>query len=441
MKAARYVKLPTMNMNSDPINFNSIELAKSIAASFFERIDIKAFFEGERGIENNSWNPLSINTGYPCLLILFAELERLFPNEGWEKKIHAYVLKIKESIETQPISNISFLDGLTGCCFAIQQASSHGARYSKILQTLNEYILKHLEKTYLITIKNNLRKQIPLRIDLYDLFHGIVGIGVYCLKNFEHPSFRLWASEITEILIRYTLPVVKNGIEYPGWCLDNEEDILNYGFKEIPKKRYFDISLSQGVTGVLAFLAIVHHRGLKISGLRESICRLADWLLHVSIREGERFYWQKEFSVQEISSDDVCEEGWEYGTPGVARVLYLAGTTLGDQALLKNAERAFFSFFEDQSTHLKKDDFSFATGTAGIYLLTKLMARDTHSLLLKEKAELFYSMLAEQMLSVREKVDQQHHYGILKGLSGSLLALMSTTDKSEWYTPFLIDWI
>ena len=57
--------------------------------------------------QDHPWADLSFSGGYPAILLLFTELDRLFPDEKWDLAAHVYVVKIKEMIEKQGIGNFS----------------------------------------------------------------------------------------------------------------------------------------------------------------------------------------------------------------------------------------------------------------------------------------------------------------------------------------------
>ena len=422
----------------------AIEKVKTIALSLSDPSAVKEASSADRSQENG-WDDLSISSGYPGPLLLFAELQRVFPNEAWDRVVWDYVVKITQSIESKPISNLSLFNGLTGCCLAIQQASLDGTRYQKVLKPLHDFILKHIESTYLVPIRCCLKRGGPVRMDLYDLRHGIVGLGVYCLRNFDIPSFNYMAGEIISTLIPFTLPARVNGYEVPGWHLDQEE-AMKYGEEDFPSQRYFNLSMLHGITGVLAFFSIAFKRGVRISGMEEAIRRMISWIQQKRRTVDALYYWDKGVSFDDettarCSPLALLNEGWDCGTPGVARALSLAGMALNDDALTHDAVESFHSVFEKNRRVELSSDPSFSTGTSGLYLLTHLMARDSNSLFLKEKSVFLHDQLLKQLEEYA--VDKEgERGGILTGIQDLVLTLLSPENGTfSWHTPFLIDWI
>ena len=81
------------------------------------------------GTTQNRLKDPSLGRGDAGMLLLYAALQQ-------EGIAHSYVMKIKETIEVDGISDLSLFNGVAGICFALQQASLEGYRYQKMLGTL-----------------------------------------------------------------------------------------------------------------------------------------------------------------------------------------------------------------------------------------------------------------------------------------------------------------
>lgn len=92
------------------------------------------------------WSDLSLSNGYPSLLLFFSMLERLGVVEDGKAISHVYVLKIKEAIEAQGLADLSLFGGVSGICFALQQASSEGGRYQRMLHNLHAFLLERVDR-------------------------------------------------------------------------------------------------------------------------------------------------------------------------------------------------------------------------------------------------------------------------------------------------------
>ncbi|KPK32922.1 MAG: hypothetical protein AMS24_02800 [Chlamydiae bacterium SM23_39] len=430
----------------------SIEIVKAIAKSLYDPSKIMKDIiianrllnlEGKKNIE---WNDLSISSGYPGGLLLFAELQKLFPNEEFDGIVYDYIVKIIKSIESKPISNLSLFNGLTGCCFAIQQASLDGTRYQKVLKPLHDFIIKHLESTYLIPFKSNLKPGFSIRMDIYDLMHGIIGVGFYCLKNLEIPSFNYLVGEIISTLLNLKWPVIVNGYKVPRWYLDQGE-AMKYE-EEYPSQRYFNLSMSHGITGVLAFLSLAHQKGYIINGMEEVIVYISTWIQQKRRKVDNLFYWDKGISFSDetthtCSSPVFWSDAWDCGTPGIARTLYLTGLTIKNEELIQYALQSFISVFDkNRLIELPKNPF-FSKGTSGLYMLTNLMARDSKSTFLEQKTIVLKDILLNQLSEYTpQDYQNKNSLDILNGIPGALLTLLSSEyELKSWYSPFLIDWI
>ncbi len=78
-----------------------------------------------------SGNFLTISSGWPGLLLLFSELDRSFPEEGWDQSSHFCVLRIEEALERFELTDLSMLQGITGISFALEQGSKNLTKSGK----------------------------------------------------------------------------------------------------------------------------------------------------------------------------------------------------------------------------------------------------------------------------------------------------------------------
>jgi lantibiotic biosynthesis protein len=149
-------------------------------------------------------------------------------------------------------------------------------------------------------------------------------VGAYLLGQGDDAALlaileRLVAlSRETEGLPRWHTPAEASG----GWMRSTyPEGHLNCG-------------LAHGIPGPLALLSLAKLQGTAVPGLEEAIDRIADWLTAHCVRDAWGVNWPS--AVPLIRSDDRLipgeheglagtHAGWCYGSPGVARALWLAG--------------------------------------------------------------------------------------------------------------------
>ncbi|RBN36240.1 lantibiotic biosynthesis protein, partial [Priestia megaterium] len=76
----------------------------------------------------------------------FGELDRQFPDSGFDLVAHNHLVEVQKVIERQGVNSISMFGGITGVAYATLYISHNYERYSRFLQVLNNFILMQLEK-------------------------------------------------------------------------------------------------------------------------------------------------------------------------------------------------------------------------------------------------------------------------------------------------------
>lgn len=442
-----------------------LDLIKSIADKMRKPLLVKEIIldpnnnNPDSFLNHSLWDDLSIAGGYPGILPLYVELDKLFPEEGWNLVAHDYVLHTVKVIETGGVGRLSLFGGIAGVCFYLRQASKNESRYKKVLHKLDDILLEGLSNSHLQPLAKQLNQQLPCYPPLYEEMQGLSGIGLYCLMNKEKLPFKDMIQKIIRLLISLTHPITIKGKTVPGWYVAPEAFFLDEDRIRFPNGN-FNLGLSHGITGVLAFLSIAMLQGIEISDQRRAIETVAHWIQMKRKKYKNRFFWDTMISFEEeVSGDFIVEhksrDAWCYGTPGVARALYLAGKALQNESIQECALETFISIFASTREEWNLPGPTMCHGIAGLLIITQLMARDTNTPFLMEKV----TKLRELLLSyynpssffgfrniqpLRGKgseyawVDQGD---ILEGVSGILLTLLSLhTDNYRWHLPFLIDW-
>jgi lantibiotic biosynthesis protein len=431
-----------------------LENSKTAASSFFN-------------------NPISLANGYSGLILLFSVLDDHYPGEKWDFICHHYVLKIKEIIETQGIANLSLFEGIAGCAFAIQHASKEENRYKKLLIRFNEFLFNKMNDAYFFTLQEKFDLGLPIMPNAYDLMSGICGIGLYTLKNLENPQAFSCLQSILKHCINLTHDIKVGAYVLPGWYAPK-----HYQFTDVDQQAYpkgnFNLGLAHGISGPLAFLSIAALHDIKIEGQLEAIKKITSWLFSKrKLHQGMNFWPNRinfeEEALKQESTNQSSLEAWCYGTPGVARALYLAGKALNDDKMQKKAVDAFYDLCQRPYLESFYSTSSFCHGTAGLLTLTQLMVRDTNSPKLDDLADTIektilnfydssYPMGFKEKRSLLQKqkllyipfavasgdnniqYEEMNQIGLLDGIAGILLALISKKSGCfSWTFPLLIE--
>lgn len=152
------------------------------------------------------WDDLSIANGFPGILLMFAELDRLFPEEKWDVVVNDYVIKIKESLEVEMNNSISIFEGIAGINFALMSASRHGTRYRKLINTIDNYLILKFNELHNF-LKQKVENFINDRVSFayYELMSGIIGVGIYALQHIDRNIF----SKVLEDILHLTISMTK----------------------------------------------------------------------------------------------------------------------------------------------------------------------------------------------------------------------------------------
>lgn len=404
-----------------------------------------------------SWNDLALADGYPSILLFFAELQRLgMVDENHENIAHQYVLKIKEALEKKGCEHFSLFGGISGICFALQQASCNGKRYQRMLDGLHNYLFQNIERVYLEPFRHNLNHHKPIFAFFYDPIQGICGIGRYLLEMLSFPHFFEVTQEIVQLLVRFTHPITIDGKSIPGWY-SSPEDPLNSNHGSNHPRGNFNLGLAHGVTGALAFLAIALLRGVEVKGQREAIQNIASWLCEKSFLEQNTIQWPSlitwEEEVEKMPPMKLpCKDAWCYGSPGIARSLFLAGNALQNEQLKSFAAKAFRDVFFRPQSDWGLPGPMLCHGIAGLLLISRSMAKEKECQDLipkvKELEKTLLSFYTPDALYGFQDVEpckngmtaQINKVGLLSGATGVFLTLLTADNsQSKWHLPFLID--
>ncbi|MGG0814134.1 lanthionine synthetase C family protein [Paenibacillus alvei] len=420
------------------------DLVKSICTSEKNRIEHQNDF---------IWDEISLASGYPSASILYGRLGTIFPRDEdqFNRGAHHFLLKTQEAMRNAEGVSLSLWSGLSGIGFAAYLLSNDGKKYRKLINQINELLVRyghiHLQKA-----KENIRTGVYFQD--YDVISGWSGIGRYLLLFSDIPDVRGLLNDVLEYLILLSNDKMEKGCSIPGWYIPAEH--LPSHQQEIYAKGYFNLGLAHGIPGPLALLAIAYNQNIRVSGQKEAIEQYSKWILNWKIESDFGVQWPLVVSYGEVNlhEDDNQKnrEAWCYGSPGVARSLWLAGKALGDISLQTLATDAFIAIFKKPIENWSIYSPSICHGYAGLLKLTHQMYLDTGN------TELFtcYRNLLEDILGkfdpssafgfqdvYRDSKTTKYldYLGILDGVTGiamTLLDAIAPQKTKDWGMCLLI---
>jgi lantibiotic modifying enzyme len=396
------------------------------------------------------WAPSGFALGYAGLALLWGQLDRCLPGEGWDAVAHDHLEIAAEGAATQTYLQTGTFGGLGGLAFVAWYLSRSGTRYQRLLATLHQNLIRKLKP--LITQLRAQREGVA--VNAYDVISGLSGVAAYLVSRLDSPEAESTLNDLVRCLVE--LSREENGL--PRWHtpphLSSSDDFM---LRQFPNG-YLNCGLAHGIPGPLGALALAFLAGLRCDGLEEAIDRLASWLECNRLDDSWGINWPTGVGLLPLgdpvgriapsSSSPQAQAGWCYGSPGVARALYFAGLALRKQEYCDLAVGAIEAVLRRPITARLIDSPTFCHGVAGLLEIVLRFANDTGAPVLQAGAE----TLTEQLLSLHEpqsllgfrsmelegkRVDQP---GLLDGAPGVALVLLAASCEiaPAWDRIFLL---
>lgn len=393
------------------------------------------------------WDPASTARGSAGVAILFGYLDVCFPNQGWDAAARQHLEFAAHAIESRSFHSPALFGGLSGTAFAAWCLSHNGSRYCGLSAALDAALFPAVA---------GLAEQVASATDgvanhNYDVISGLSGAGAYLLCRRELPVAR---NSLMGVL-RSLIALSEDGADVPRWytpaslmsdekmALQNPGGVLNCG-------------LSHGIPGPLALLALARMHDVDVEGLDLAIERLANWLAAHRTDDSWGVNWSSvvplertaDGSLKPVADRRPTHAGWCYGSPGVARALWLAGKAIACQDYCDLALAAVTAAITKPVKARFLPSPTLCHGVAGLLQVTLRFAVDTGLPVFQQAAseltaELLGAYEPESILGYRSveaggcRVDNP---GLLDGAPGVSLALLAASCPAEpiWDRLFLL---
>jgi hypothetical protein len=371
--------------------------------------------------------------------VLFGQLDRVYPDRGWDVAAHecikVSVRRIEETGNTQP----GIFNGLGGLAFTAWSLSKGGTRYAGLLANLDDRVTRGA----LGLAEQFTAKPYDRPIHEYDIISGLAGITGYLLLRKDEPAIAEALPRILEALVAFC----GTGPAGPNWFISPESLSPSMLVDAFPTGMY-NLGLAHGIPGPLAVLALAYDAGQRVEGQLEAIETVGHWL--ADHRSEDK--WGPGWTIgveREPDPGHPAHNAWCYGSAGVARALWLAGRAIGDDLLCADALEAMDAIYRRPSNVRGIDDSpGLCHGVGGLLQLTSLfaaeatVARDTAVPAEVTAAGAFEEEAARQVERLLELFDPElstgyyaleaggvrsESVGLLDGAAGAALALLAAT--------------
>jgi lantibiotic modifying enzyme len=398
------------------------------------------------GLITHTLSPLTLSHGYPSLCILFSELGIMDNENSWLEYSNMYVNKIANLISERGIPGASLFSGTAGIALAIKIASIEGKYYTKLQESLNDYLYDQIDG-----ILDNLNhKKSPEMFD-YDVMEGLAGISNYLLSIDNDIKNEIYLKKILDYFVYLSGHTEYKNSEVPKWHILNE-NLFTEDEKDNYENGILNLGLSHGIPGPLLILSKAYKRGIVVNGQYGAIKRIVNDLLKLKNQDDNN--WGGMISIESYMSknsaiNEPTRSAWCYGTPGTAFSLLFAAEALNDNDLYDLSKQAMIDLIgKDQKIYSP----TFCHGYAGISYIYKRFYEKTNEIKFFEESQRLKDKILEffddtnpfgfyDVERMDDTVLQLNSIGILQGVVGTLLCLLSFEDNStaSWETAFLLD--
>jgi hypothetical protein len=382
------------------------------------------------------WSGLPLSEGHAAVSLLHSELSAV--DVAYRRAAHAHVIAAARYLSD--VDGGSLFGGAPALAFAARVAQRHPHDYQSLLDRLDERVEDRLRALLAGEAERLRAGRAGVRMRDYDTIAGAAGLGRYLLLR--QPRHRELLTSTLAYLVQLTRPVTAHGHRVPGWWAD-EAPGLGTGSRFV--RGHFNLGLGHGISGPLALLALARQAGIHVPGQDEAIAGIVEHLLPFRFGPG---LWRGVLSFDEFvtgSRDPMPDDrmvAWCYGTLGVVRSLYLAGTALDR----RDWQHVAVETLRDALTRQPRDltDCSLCHGWAGLLHITWRMAHDSGDELLTAQLPsisapildaydpaLPFGFRYERPGLPPDRRLAPHRAGFLEGAAGIALALHTYATNQE----------
>jgi len=318
------------------------------------------------------WDPLSVAQGDVGQALLATALADAYPDEDWTSVAEDYFDRAVSGLRLHPSPPVSLVSGTSGMAFTGRRLD--GERRRALLARLDGLVA---EASLGLAMK--IHGQSGTSVSTFDLISGLGGVVLSLLP--AAPGER--TPPALPFVVRALCRLALADGALPAWHTPVELLHDERQQQQFPNGN-LNCGLAHGIPGPLSALALTLLSGYELAELAPAIRRLADWLVVYQCRTEEGPGWPAVVPLRRIGQQlvpigdgEYSRDAWCYGTPGVARALYLAGQALQDEALADLAVEAMSGVYRRAPEDRGIDSPTFCHGVAGLLQITLRFAHDT----------------------------------------------------------------
>lgn len=381
-----------------------------------------------------TWTPWSVAQGDAGQALLCARLHQLFAVDGWDEVGREHLARAAHAVSAAQVPT-GAVSGCAGLLF-IARLIEHND-----LTWMVPGLRARTSESALAMVAA-MRGRNGLEVSAFDVISGLSGILACLLPVSDGDE----APPLVPFLVRALVELATTDGEPEPWHTPPEL-LYDDEQRQMFPAGNINCGLAHGIPGPLAALSLASLTGqVERAAVAPAVTRLATWLTDHATTADDGLAWPTVIplrrvngALRSVTRAGAGRDAWCYGTPGVARALFLAGSALEVPAWRETAIEAMAGVYQRSPAARFIDSPTFCHGVAGLLQITVRFLRDTGLPMFAEQAE----ALTEQILA---SVDPERPMGIaniepdgtpvdspglLDGAAGTSLALLSVATGPE----------
>jgi lantibiotic modifying enzyme len=416
----------------------TVEIIKMVADRYCQREIVSAQVTAQSSLIQSSTAHLA--NGYGGLALAFLYLGQYFPELHYMAQARTYLHLAAQVTQEQEFPHEGLFSGSSGLALILSSFARDVPAYQRASQTMNQALARRIRE------KSRQRDGMGVALNNYDVINGTAGIVGYLLSLKEEDGF---IEEALSLLLQDLI-----------WLADEDEESkpkrwfiqpaqVNKASRRHFPDGYFNLGLAHGLPGPLAALALAHSAGYRLPGMQEAITTFATWIIEQSVRDTWSINWPDVIVPGGSPSQPMRPlAGWCYGTPGVARSLWLAGTALANDSWRDLAIEGIEAGLARALASQKASSSTICHGLSGLLLISMYFAHESSRIPLCQGIPLLVQRIIDAFnpdypfgfYDITNNNIDVDNPGLLAGSIGTALTLLAATTSftPNWSRAFLI---
>jgi lantibiotic modifying enzyme len=391
--------------------------------------------ESEKHSRYICWEAATLACGYTSMALLYLYLARSLHERLWQKITYTYLRLTAEASHHEPLLRLGMFSGISGLAAVISLFCQDESNY---WQTQHDLATRVAYKV----IKHQWYKEKTATM-YYDIIDGAAGILGYLIST--HLADALIEEAIQKLLSYLVWLAENNGEQERSRLLVSLQPFSQRKRDNLYPQEHFNCGLAHGIPGLLAALSLAWQTGYRVDGQWEAIKTLGQWVAEHHVYDKLGISWPAMIplslsdSPQKWKSLPPARTAWCYGTPGVTRALWLAGTVLSDDKLRSIATNGFNTIFEKSGDERNISSPTICHGLSGLLMICLRFAHETGDSTIHQQIPFLVNQILDCYNSdfpfgFRNEMKSGTYVddpGFLTGASGVILALLAAATDTE----------